>query len=141
MSVARYEPVVPFDRTFDAGYGLEFLDHDAEAAELHARVPVKPGILTAHGHVHGGVFAGAAEAIASTGTALAVMDAGDVAMGLSNDTTLIAGVTEGSIHMRARAVSRLEHEWVWTVDATGDDERPVAHSRVTVAVRPMRRAA
>ena len=141
MPVARYEPVVPFDRTFDAGYGLELLDHDAEAAEVRGRVPVKPEILTAHGHVHGGVFAGAAEAIASTGTALAVMEDGDVAMGLSNDTTLIAGVAEGTIHLRARAVSRVEREWVWTVDATDDDQRPVAHSRITVAVRPMRRAA
>jgi uncharacterized protein (TIGR00369 family) len=132
----RWEPSVPFESTFDARYGLEFLDHDAEAAELRGRVAVKPELLTAHGHVHGGVFAGAAEAIASTGTALAVLERGEAAMGLSNDTTVLADVTGGVLHAHARAVSRGEDQWVWTVDATDDDRRPVAHSRVTVAVRP-----
>ncbi len=98
-------------------------------------------LLTEHGIVHGGVFAAAAEAIASTGTALAVMGDGYAAMGLSNDTTVLADVRGGTIRFLARAVSRGEREWVWTVDAAGDDEAPVAHSRVTVAVRPLRRPA
>ena len=134
-----WEPVVAYDRTFDASYGLEFSDHDAEAATLRGRIAVSDGILTEHGLVHGGVFAGAAEAIASTGTALVVMADGNVAMGLSNDTTVVADVREGTIHLFARAVFRGEREWVWTVDATGDDGEPLAHSRVTVAVRPLRR--
>jgi uncharacterized protein (TIGR00369 family) len=134
-----WEPVVAFDRTFDARYGLEILAHDAEAGEVRARVPVRDELLTEHGLLHGGVFAGTAEAIASTGTALAVMEHGDAAMGLSNDTTVLADVRDGTIHALARAVHRGEREWVWTVDATGEDARPLAHSRVTVAVRPLRR--
>jgi len=135
----RWEPVVPFDRSFDASYGLELLEHDAEAGELRGRVAVRRDLLTEHGLLHGGVFASAAEAIASTGTALAVMDGGNAAMGLSNDTTVMAHVSEGTIHARARVVSRGEDAWVWTVDARDDDDRPLAHSRVTVAVRPLRR--
>ena len=135
-----WEPVVAYDRTFDASYGLEFSDHDAEAATLRGRIAVSDGILTEHGLVHGGVLAGAAEAIASTGTALVVMADGDVAMGLSNDTTVVADVRDGTIHLLARAVFRSEREWVWTVDATGEDGEPLAHSRVTVAVRPLRRS-
>jgi uncharacterized protein (TIGR00369 family) len=134
-----WEPVVAYDRTFDARYGLEFLEHDGEAGELRGRVEVREELLTAHGIVHGGVFAGAAEAVASTGTALVVMERGDAAMGLSNDTTILADVSAGTIELLARAVHRGEREWVWTVDATGEDERPLAHSRVTVAVRPLRR--
>ena len=79
--------------------------------------------------------------IASTGTALVVMAGGNVAMGLSNDTTVVADVRDGTIELLARAVSRAEREWVWTVDATDADGRPLAHSRVTVAVRPLRRPA
>ena len=60
-------------------------------------------------------------------------------MGLSNDTTVLADVRDGTIRFLARAVHRGEREWVWTVDAAGGDDRPVAHSRVTVAVRPLRR--
>ena len=134
-----WEPVVAYDRTFDASYGLEFSDHDAEAGTLRGRIAVRDGILTEHGLVHGGVFAGAAEAIASTGTALVVMADGNVAMGLSNDTTVLADVRDGTIHAHARAVSRGEREWVWTVDATDEAGAPLAHSRVTVAVRPLRR--
>ena len=136
-----WEPVVAYDRTFDARYGLEFLEHEAGAGELRGRIAVRAELLTAHGAVHGGVFAGAAEAIASTGTALAVMGEGNAAMGLSNDTTVLAGAREGTIHVNARLVHRGEREWVWTVEATGDDEQPLAHSRVTVAVRPLRRPA
>jgi 1,4-dihydroxy-2-naphthoyl-CoA hydrolase len=87
------------------------------------------------------VLAGAAEAIASTGTAVVVMERGEAAMGLSNDTTVLADVRDGVVHALARAVHRGEREWLWTVDATDDDGRPVAHSRVTVAVRPLRRPA
>ena len=134
-----WEPVVAYDRTFDAGYGLEFGAHDAEAGELRGWIDVRDELLTEHGIVHGGVFAGAAEAIASTGTALAVMGDGHAAMGLSNDTTVLADVRGGRIDALARAVSRGEREWVWTVDATGEDGTPVSHSRVTVAVRPLRR--
>ena len=134
-----WEPVVAYDRSFDASYGLEILEHDAEARELRGRIAVRDEVLTEHGIVHGGIFAAAAEAIASTGTALEVMGDGYAAMGLSNDTTVLADVHDGTIHAHARAVSRGEREWVWTVDATGDDGAPVAHSRVTVAVRPLRR--
>ena len=134
-----WEPVVAYDRSFDARYGLEISGHDAEAAEIRGRIAVHEEILTEHGIVHGGVFAAAAEAIASTGTALEVMGEGNAAMGLSNDTTVVDDVRDGTIRLFARAVSRSEREWVWTVDATGDDGEPLAHSRVTVAVRPLRR--
>ncbi len=134
-----WQPVVAYDRTFDARYGLEVLAHDAEAGELRGRIEVRDELLTRHGLLHGGVLAGAAEALASTGTALAVMERGDAAMGLSNDTSVLADVSAGTVHALARAVHRGEREWVWTVDACDEARRPVAHSRVTVAVRPLRR--
>ena len=136
-----WEPVVAYDRSFDARYGLEISGHDPEAGELRGSIAVRDDLLTEHGLVHGGVFAGAAEAIASTGTALVVMGDGYAAMGLSNDTTVVADVRDGTIQLLARAVSRGEREWVWTVDATGDGGEPLAHSRVTVAVRKLRRPA
>ena len=134
-----WEPVVAYDRSFDARYGLEISGHDAEAGELRGSIAVRDELLTEHGLVHGGVFAGAAEAIASTGTALAVMGEGNAAMGLSNDTTVLSDVRDGTIRFLARAVNRGEREWVWTVDAANGSDQPVAHSRVTVAVRPLRR--
>ena len=61
-----------------------------------------------------------------------------MAMGLSNDTTITAPVSSGTIHAEARVVARGDDAWVWSVEATDDDGATVAFSRVTVAVRPMR---
>jgi 1,4-dihydroxy-2-naphthoyl-CoA hydrolase len=132
------EPPVAYERSFDARYGL-IIDEPTEDGVLHGRIPVREDLLTRHGFVHGGVLAAAAEAIASTGTFVAVMGDGYAAMGQSNDTTLLATVSAGEIRATARVVHRGDDAWVWTVDACDADGAPVAHSRVTVAVRPMRR--
>ena len=54
------------------------------------------------GLVHGGVYAAIAEALASLGTAVAVMPEGKLAMGLSNQTSFLRPITEGTIHAAAR---------------------------------------
>ena len=132
------EPPVAYEKSFDARYGLQ-IDEPTEDGVLSGRIPVREALLTQHGFVHGGVFAAAAEAIASTGTFVAVMRDGYAAMGQSNDTTILGTVSEGEIRATARVVHRADDAWVWTVDASDGDGAPVAHSRVTVAVRPMRR--
>jgi uncharacterized protein (TIGR00369 family) len=132
-----FEPVIPYEATFDAGYGLEYVMLDSGAGLVRGRFTVTEGALDRHGAVHGGVLAGAAESLASAGTAAAVLPQGNVAMGLSNDTTVMARVTVGTIELEARLVSSAEHGWVWTVDARDGEGRPCSHSRVTVAVRPM----
>ena len=132
-----FTPPVPFDRCFDAQYGLEVVSQDVEGeGVVRGRVPVRPELLTEHGFVHGGLFATAAEALASRGTALAVIPQGFMAMGLSNDTSILASVSDGVIDAEARVRSRGEDMWTWTVDARDDAGRLCAFSRVTVAVRP-----
>lgn len=136
MSQQDFKPPVPFEECFDGAYGLE-MDTSAEGV-VQGTVAVREELLGPHGAVHGGVIAALAEAIASTGTWVAVMGDGFAAMGLSNDTTVVAPVTVGAIHAEARVVSRGADAWLWRVEATDDDGTPVAFSRVTVAVRPMR---
>ena len=58
------------------------------------------------GLVHGGVFASIAESITSMATALAVADQGKMAMGLSNQTSFLRPITEGTVHAIARAATR-----------------------------------
>ena len=128
-----WEPVVPFDVCFDAQYGLEVLDGEPDV--VRARVAVGEGRRNHLGNVHGGIYAAAAEALASRGTALAVMPQGHVASGMSNDTSVLEDVTDGSLHIEARLLARDAHAWLWTVDARDDGGRLCAHSRVTVAVR------
>jgi 1,4-dihydroxy-2-naphthoyl-CoA hydrolase len=133
-----FTPVVPFDECFDAQYGLEVVSDDVEGEGLvRGRVRVGDDLLAGHGSVHGGVFFSVAEALASRGTALAVIPHGFAAMGQSNDTSILAPISGGAIHAEARVVSRGDDAWLWTVDARDDAGRPCAFSRVTVAVRPM----
>lgn len=131
-----WEPAVPFDRCFDAQYGLEVVSQDVEGeGVVRGRVPVSEAILNHVGVVHGGVFASVAEALASRGTALAVMPQGRLAMGLSNDTSVLDAPGEGVVEIEARVRSRDDDVWVWTADARDGAGRLCAHSRVTVAVR------
>jgi 1,4-dihydroxy-2-naphthoyl-CoA hydrolase len=131
-----WEPVVPFDRCFDAQYGLEILEHDVgEVGAVRGRVPVRDELLNHLGVVHGGVFAAAAETLASRGTALVVMPQGKLAMGLSNDTSVLESPRSGVLTFDAQVRGRDDDAWVWTVDARDEDGRLCAHSRVTVAVR------
>ena len=128
-----WEPVVPFDRCFDAQYGLEVVAH--EEGRVAGRVRVRDAVLGRGGVVGSGVYAAAAEALASRGTALGVIPEGHAAMGLSNDTTVCEAVAAGTLHAEARLVARAEGAWVWAVETTDDDGRVCAFSRVTVAVR------
>jgi 1,4-dihydroxy-2-naphthoyl-CoA hydrolase len=133
-----FTPVVAFDECFDAQYGLEVVSDDVEGeGRVRGRVPVGDVLLTEQGCVHGGVLAAAAEALASRGTALAVIPNGCAAMGQSNDTTLLAPISEGIIHIEASVLGRGDDAWLWTVEARDDAGQPCAFSRVTVAVRPM----
>jgi 1,4-dihydroxy-2-naphthoyl-CoA hydrolase len=134
-----FTPVVPFEECFDAQYGLQVVSEDVEReGVVRGRVPVRALLLTEHGFVHGGVFASAAEALASRGTALSVIPNGFAAMGQSNDTTILEPLSEGVIHVEARVLSRGEDAWSWMVEARDDAGHPCAFSRVTVAVRPTR---
>lgn len=133
-----WEPVVPFERTFDAALGLEIVACDVEGeGVVRGRVLVRAALLGATGAVHSGIYAAVAESLASRGTALAVIPEGQAAMGLSNDTTVLAEVRAGRLDVAARLLARLPDAWVWTVEARDGDGRPCAFSRVTVAVRPL----
>jgi 1,4-dihydroxy-2-naphthoyl-CoA hydrolase len=134
------EPVVAFERSFDAAYGLEPVGQGIdEDGVLRARVRVRPELLGAEDRLHGGVPAAIAESLASLGTALVSIDQGLVPSGLSNDTTMITPVGEGNtLHAEAKPLSRVEDYWVWAVYLRDDAGTLCAFSRVTIAVRPRR---
>jgi 1,4-dihydroxy-2-naphthoyl-CoA hydrolase len=134
-----FEPVIPLDRTFDALYGLEVLEHDD--AYVRAQVAVRDDLKQAMGLVHGGVFASIAESITSLATALTVLPEGRSAQGLSNQTSFLRPITEGTIHAEARRRHRGRSTWVWEVELTDDDGRLCALVRMTIAVRELPGAA
>jgi 1,4-dihydroxy-2-naphthoyl-CoA hydrolase len=118
---------------FDGLYGLEILTMSEE--EVTARVPVRDDLRQPGGLVHGGVFASIAESTTSLATWRAVQADGRVALGLSNQTSFLRPILDGTIH----AVGRLRHRgrttWVWEVEISDDEQRLCALVRMTIAVR------
>ena len=87
------------------------------------------------GLVHGGVFASMAESMTSLATAFAVRPDGRTAQGLSNQTSFLRPILDGTIHATARRRHRGRTTWVWEVEITDDDDRLCALVRMTIAVR------
>jgi 1,4-dihydroxy-2-naphthoyl-CoA hydrolase len=116
--------------------GLELLS--LSDTEVRAQVRVRDELKQPAGLVHGGVYASIAESMASIATALAVAAGGEAAMGLSNNTSFLRPITEGSIHAHATRLHRGRTTWVWDVQFSDDAARTCALTRMTVAVRPVR---
>jgi 1,4-dihydroxy-2-naphthoyl-CoA hydrolase len=118
---------------FDRLYGLELLDLDPDGAR--AQVRVRDEHKQPFGLVHGGVFAAIAESLASFATGIAVRDQDQIAMGLSNQTSFLRPITEGTIHAHAVAKHRGRTTWVWEVEMSDDAGRLCVLTRMTIAVR------
>jgi 1,4-dihydroxy-2-naphthoyl-CoA hydrolase len=124
---------IPYERTFDGLYGLEVLEAGEELAR--GRVRVRDEVRQPMGLVHGGVFASMAESLTSLATALAVAPDGRSAQGLSNQTSFMRPMLEGTVHATARRRHRGRTTWVWDVEITDDQDRLCALVRMTVAIR------
>jgi 1,4-dihydroxy-2-naphthoyl-CoA hydrolase len=129
------EPVYTSPEGFDALYGLELLEvHDDLVL---GQVKVRDDLRQPFGLVHGGVLASIAETLASLGTAVEVIPEGNGAMGLSNSTSFLRPITDGTIHARALRRHRGRTTWIWDVEMTDDAGRLCALTRMTIAVRPV----
>ena len=122
---------------FDALLGLELLECTDEL--VRAQLPVRDELRQPIGLVHGGVFASIAETLASVGTAAVVFGEGNAAMGLSNQTSFVRPITDGTIHGRAVRRHRGRTTWIWDIEISDDAGRICALSRMTIAVRPLQR--
>ena len=126
-------PFGEFPVGFDRLYGLEILSIGED--EVRAQARVSDDLRQPAGLVHGGVFASMAESMTSIATWLAVHEDGKSAQGLSNQTSFLRPIIDGTIHATARRRHRGRTTWVWEVDITDDQDRLCALVRMTVAVR------
>jgi uncharacterized protein (TIGR00369 family) len=127
----------PFKRSlgFDAFYGLELLELGQDFARGELRV--KDHHKQPFGLLHGGIYASIAEALASYGTASVVVPKGQAASGMSNLTSFLRPITDGTVHALATCKHAGRTTWVWEVEMTDDARRLCATSRVTIAVREL----
>ncbi len=118
---------------FDGLYGLEVLTISDE--EVTAQVAVRDELKQPAGLVHGGVLASIAESVASLATWVSVRDEGLSPQGLSNQTSFLRPILEGTIHAVGRRRHRGRTTWIWEVEISDDQARLCALVRMTIAVR------
>jgi 1,4-dihydroxy-2-naphthoyl-CoA hydrolase len=118
---------------FDGLYGLEVVA--LSDREVTARVAVRDELRQPAGLVHGGVFASIAESITSLATWRAVEADGSTVHGISNQTSFLRPIVDGTVHAVARRRHRGRTTWVWEVEISDDEQRLCALVRMTIAVR------
>ncbi len=119
---------------YDRHYGLEFVE--LSETEVRARVAVREEIKQPGGLVHGGLYASLAESMSSLVTAAAVMAEGKTALGMSNSTSFLRPITQGTVHAHAKRLHGGRTTWIWDVTFSDDEGRTCAVTRMTIAVRP-----
>ena len=124
----------PAPGTLDDVLGFELLEADPD--RCRARFAAEKRVQQPLGLVHGGAYAALAESMVSATTHLAVEADGNLAVGQSNSTSFFRPATEGTVHAEGTPIHRGRTSWVWDVRFTDDDDRLLAVSRVTIAVRP-----
>ena len=102
----------------------------ATADEVVAEVQVGAVHLQAYGIVHGGLYSGLIESVASVGAALYAMKNGQSVVGIENHTSFLRAVREGLLRTTALPLMRGRRTQVWEAAITDSDGRTVASGRV-----------
>lgn len=83
-----------------------------------------------YGIVHGGVYAGVIESVASAGAALVAMSRGQSAVGLENHTSFIRAVREGVLRATGTPLTRGRRTQSWEVTIADENGKVAATGRV-----------
>ena len=108
--------------------GLRFVR--ATADEVVAELEVGAAHRQPYGLVHGGVYAGMVESVASVGAGVYAMALGRTIVGLENHTSFLHAVREGILCATAVPLSRGKLTQVWEASIRDASERVVATGRV-----------
>lgn len=127
----------PFDKPFLGGFnellGLKIDERTPDAVRGH--VTIHPGLLQPYGIVHGGVYASVAESVASLAGAMWHLERvpGGRTVGVSNSTSFLRAVREGTLAIVATPLHRGRTLQLWQVLITDEAGRLVAKSDVRLA--------
>ena len=126
-------PLIPLEETFEGFLGLEWLDLTLTSA--HVRFEVRENLKQPLGLLHGGIYSGVAETVASVATVNAVWKDGFVGAGLSNYASFLRPITAGTVDVVAILRGHNEREWTWGHEFRDDSDNLCALVDVTIAVR------
>ena len=101
-----------------------------EPTRVVGSIDVGPDHHTPWGVVHGGTFTTAIESAASVGASLAVIDRGQFAVGVNNNTDFLRPIVRGRLTLVAEAVHQGATQQLWQVTLSRDDGKLVARGQV-----------
>ena len=133
------EPAIALERTFEGFLDLDWLELERDF--VHVQFRVRDNLKQPLGLLHGGIYAGVAETIASIATVANVWPDGFIGSGLSNSASFLRPITEGLVDVQARLRGHDDREWTWGHEFRDDQEQLCALVDVTIAVRPAPRPA
>lgn len=138
MAAIWRDGVTPVDRilagredTLIGALGMEFLE--AGDDWVRGRMPVDARTRQPYGFLHGGASVAFAETLASWAGDCCVAE-GQTCMGMEINASHVRPASEGWVHGHATPEKLGRSSQVWTVRITGDADKLVCISRVTLAV-------
>ena len=108
--------------------GLHFVEATAE--RVVATIDIDERHHQGYGIVHGGVYSGIIETLASVGAHLFASQTGRAVAGLENHTSFIRAIREGHLTATATPITRGRRSQVWECSIADDAGRLVATGRV-----------
>ena len=102
----------------------------ATGEQVIAEFEVGPQHLQAYGIVHGGVYAGVIESVASVGAALWARRYDQTVVGLENQTSFLVATREGKLTATALPLMRGRRTQVWQAKITNEKGQTVSEGKV-----------
>ena len=107
-------------------------------ARVSGHVDLGPDQHTPWGVVHGGVYCTVIESAASIGASAAVLDRGQFAVGVNNQTDFLRPMNEGRVDVVAEPIQQGRTLQLWLVTLTrADDGKTVARGQVRLQNVPL----
>jgi 1,4-dihydroxy-2-naphthoyl-CoA hydrolase len=110
---------------------MKFEVTEATGTRVTGSVDLGPDQHTPWGVVHGGLYCSVIESAASIGASTAVLEHGQFAVGVNNNTDFIRAMTDGRIDVVAEPLQQGRTQQLWQVLLTrADDGKLVARGQV-----------
>ncbi len=101
-----------------------------EPTRVVGSIDLGPDQHTPWGVVHGGAYTTAIESAATVGASLAVLDRGQFAVGVNNNTDFLRPFVNGQVRVVAEAIHQGATQQLWQVTISRLDGKVVARGQV-----------
>jgi uncharacterized protein (TIGR00369 family) len=124
-----------YQNTIHEALGIRAVEFTEDRVVLEAEVG--PKLHQPFGLLHGGASAVMAESAASVGAWLNCDQATEYVVGTDLNISHLRAKRSGTVTAVATPIRKGRTMQVWGIDITGEDGKPVAVARCTLAVRPL----